>query len=139
MTRSHQDASTFGAISVGEPSEKNFIFFSEIYRTWSCDTCYMIEADLVPPSSFDSSDYFELGLSTPIKEAIQWSFPVKSVNYTKINNENIVKIDFTNGDLASIEKTGFWKVKFQIEIKEEFKNLVSFLAYQSVNMNKFRT
>jgi len=100
-------------------------FSSEIYRTWSCDTCYMIEADLVPPSSFDSSDFFELGLSVPIEDAYQWSFPVKSVNHTVINKENIVKIDFTKGDLASIEKTGFWKVKFQVEIKEEFKNCLT--------------
>ncbi|CBY08559.1 unnamed protein product [Oikopleura dioica] len=97
----------------------------EIYRTWSCDTCYMIDADLVPPSSFDSSDFFELGLSVPIEDAYQWSFPVKSVNHTVINKENIVKIDFTKGDLASIEKTGFWKVKFQVEIKEEFKNCLT--------------
>jgi hypothetical protein len=80
----------------------------------------MIEADLVPPSSFDSSDFFELGFSVPIEEASQWSFPVKSVNQTVVNKENIVKIDFTKGDLASIERTGFWKVKFQVEIKEEF-------------------
>ena len=86
----------------------------------------MIEADLVPPSAFDSSDFFELGLSVPIQEAIQWSFPVKSVNHSAINKENIVKIDFTKGDLASIEKTGFWKVKFQVEIKEEFKSFLNF-------------
>jgi hypothetical protein len=121
-SRSRPAALIFGTTSV----RLSFIishetkYFSEIYRTWSCDTCYMIEADLVPPSSFDSSDFFELGLSVPIEEASQWSFPVKSVNQTVVNKENIVKIDFTKGDLASIERTGFWKVKFQVEIKKEF-------------------